>query len=109
MAESISIPPAALRDSNAINIASLWIAEQALHCNLKVGIYAGRQDVVETHAWGTILADFVRHLAGALEASGVTQEPRDIIVNRIWTAFHEELSKPDAPAPNVTLSDNARS
>lgn len=108
MPESISIPPAAQRDANAINIASLWIAEQGLHCNLKVGIYAGREDVEETQAWGTILADLVRHIAGALESSGLTQEPREIVVNRIWTAFHEELSKPDAPAPTTTLRDPAQ-
>ncbi len=39
--DALGIPPAALRDANALELARVWIAEQGLHCSLKVGLYAG--------------------------------------------------------------------
>jgi len=108
MAESLSIPVAAQRDPNAINMASIWIAEQGLHCNFKVGVYAGRPDVDEAQAWGAILADLVRHISSALITSEGVQETHEGMVHRIWTAFHEELSKPNAPAPGAQLGGGSQ-
>lgn len=75
-------------------MASIWIAEGGLHCSIRIGVYEGRPDVEETKAWGTILADLARNIADALMQDGTAQGPREDVVNRIWSAFHEELSKP---------------
>jgi hypothetical protein len=96
MADILPIPVAAQRDPNAVNMATLWIAEGALHCSLKIGVYEGRADVDEARAWGTIFADMVRHVADGLIADGTAEGPREHVINRVWTAFHEELSKPSA-------------
>lgn len=94
MANSLPIPDAATRDPKAANIASLWIAEGNLHCNINVGMFEGHPNVTETQAWGMILADFARTVAQALVADGSVQESREDTINRIWTAFHEDMSNP---------------
>lgn len=38
--DALGIPPAAVRDANALELARVWIAEQGLHCSLRVGLYA---------------------------------------------------------------------
>jgi hypothetical protein len=38
----------------------------------------------------------VRHVADALVADGTAEGPRENVINRVWNAFHEELSKPPA-------------
>lgn len=93
MAESLPIPDAAQRDPRAVNMASLWIAEGGLHCNLKIGVYEGHPNVDETKAWGIILANVAKLVADAMIADGATQAPRENVINLIWTAFHEEMSK----------------
>lgn len=98
MTEILPLPLAAQRDLKAINMASLWIAEGGLHCSIKIGVYEGRTDVDETQAWGTILADLARNVADALISDGSAQGPRQDVINRIWTAFHAELSKPGPAA-----------
>ena len=63
-----AIPEAALRDSNAVEMLRVWIAEQGLHCSLKVGMYRESTTVPEEKAWAKILADVARHVANALHA-----------------------------------------
>jgi Domain of unknown function (DUF5076) len=94
MADSLPIPDAALRDPRALHMASLWIAEGALHCNVKVGVYDGRADVTEAKAWGVILASMTRLIADAMIADGRHAGPRETAINEIWAAYHEELSTP---------------
>lgn len=93
MAEILPIPGAAQRDPKSVNMASVWIAEGRLHCSLRIGVYEGRPDVEETKAWGAILADLARNVADALISDGSAQGPRQDVINRIWGAFHEELSR----------------
>ena len=94
MADSLPIPEAALRDPKALHMASMWIAEGSLHCNVKIGVYEGRADVTEAKAWGIITASLVRLAADAMIRDGRTEESQEMLVNQIWTAFHEELSNP---------------
>ena len=94
MPDFLSPPAAALRDPKAINMASIWIAERGLHCSLKVGVYATHPTMAETRAWGTILADMARNVADSLIADAAVQGSRDDVINSIWNAFHDELSKP---------------
>jgi Domain of unknown function (DUF5076) len=96
MADSLPIPDAAQRDPKALHMASLWIAEGGLHCNVKIGVYEGRADVTEGKAWGVIMASMVRLVADAMITDGRAEGPPETVVNQIWTAFHEELSNPSA-------------
>lgn len=87
-----AIPEAALRDSNAVEMLRVWIAEQGLHCSLKVGMYRESTSVPEEKAWGTILADAARHIATALhEGYGADA---DESLRAIRESFARELEAP---------------
>jgi hypothetical protein len=60
------IPEAALRDSDAIEVLRVWIAEKELHCSLKIGMSRKGTHLSEVKLWGTILADAAQHIANAL-------------------------------------------
>lgn len=67
---ALVIPPAAQRDENAIQMLSAWVAERGLHCTMNVGMWSA-QGRDEPAAWGTLLADVIRHLSNAMaEESG---------------------------------------
>ena len=89
-----AIPPAALRDANAVELARVWIAEQGLHCSLKFGLYAHDGVDRETSAWGIILADLAGHIADALSAEGMGA--RAALFEAIVERFNEEVSAPSS-------------
>ena len=60
-------PDAVHEDADALEVASVWIAKQGLHCTLNVGIYADHDQVDEREAWGIIIADMIGHLSHALQ------------------------------------------
>jgi hypothetical protein len=88
-------PPAATRDENAIQMVNAWIAEEALHCTLNIGFFED-QGHSEPKAWGTVLADMVRHIANALHEEYQTSPARTI--SEVLDALHEELNAPTSPA-----------
>ena len=88
------VPPAALRDAKAVELARVWIAERGLHCSLKFGLYAKEVVVMETTAWGIILADMAGHVADALSAEGMG--PRAVLYDAIVGSFNVEATLPTA-------------
>lgn len=86
------IPEAALRDENSVEMLRVWIAEEKLHCSLKIGMYRDTMDIAEEKAWGTILADVARHVANALKA-GYSSDVRESI-EKLKETFIEELESP---------------
>ncbi|MBO9558089.1 MAG: DUF5076 domain-containing protein [Caulobacter sp.] len=92
--DALAPPPAAVRDANALELARVWIAEQGLHCALRVGLYAGDGVSRETNAWGIILADLAGHVADALSAEGMgaRTELLDAVVER----FNAEIADPSS-------------
>ena len=91
--EARVIPPAALRDEDAVELARVWIAECGLHCSLKVGMYAADGGMSqETRAWGMILADMAGHIADALSGQGMAD--RNELFQAIVDRFDEETSRP---------------
>ncbi|MBL8514867.1 MAG: DUF5076 domain-containing protein [Betaproteobacteria bacterium] len=64
--EEASIPPAALRDPESIEMLRAWIAERGLHCTVHVGMWESEGTHKEERAWGIHLADVTRHIANAL-------------------------------------------
>jgi len=89
------IPPAAQRDDGSIQMLSAWIAEKGVHCTLNVGMWHA-QGRPEASAWGILLADVVRHLAGAIrEDRGVDPEAT---AREVVRALIAELESPTSSA-----------
>ena len=89
--KTVALPPAALRDENSVEMLRVWIAEQSLHCSLRVGMYA-EQGLNEPHAWGVILADAIQHVSDALASEGIGT--REDILGAIIESFDTEIAKP---------------
>ena len=85
------IPPAALEDPDAVELARIWIAAKGLHSSLRIGIYE-KQGIAETKAWGVILADMIRHLSDALSEGD--SRKADIKAQEIMSHLVEELDWP---------------
>lgn len=86
------VPPAAVRDSDAVEMARIWIAECGLHCSLRIGMYVEDGADNEVPAWGMILADMTHHIASALEAEGLGDTAD--LKHRIAAAFNSEIGQP---------------
>jgi hypothetical protein len=92
---TLVIPPAAQRDDQAVQMLSAWVAERGLHCTLNIGHFHA-QGHNEASAWGTLLADVVRHIANAMQSEhGATAEQT---IQAVISALLTEL---DAPTSKV--------
>ncbi len=95
---TLVVPPAAQRDGEAVQMLSAWIAERGLHCTMNVGMW-NANGTDEAWAWGTLLADVVRHLGDALQKDqGISREEA---IRRITEALSAELEEPTS----ATLGD----
>ena len=92
--DALGIPPAALRDTDSLELARVWIAQQGLHCSLKVGLYAGDGVSREMTAWGIILADLAGHVADALSAEGMGS--RVTLLEALVESFNDEVAAPSS-------------
>jgi hypothetical protein len=88
---TLILPPAAQRDKNAIQMLSAWIAENSLHCTLNIGMWKA-QGHNEPEAWGILLADVVRHVAGAIQQDSGTSTVDTIEV--VLASLIKELNDP---------------
>jgi hypothetical protein len=85
------IPPAAQRDAQSLELMRAWVAEEELHCSLRIGVYED-QGISEEKAWGTILADAARHIANALGSSA--NKDSGAALREIRRNFEAELDGP---------------
>ena len=85
------IPPAADRDPNGFELIRAWVAEEGLHCSLRIGVY-DEQDIREEKAWGIVLADAARHIADALALSA--GRDREAALHEIMRSLEAELDWP---------------
>ncbi len=92
--KALTIPAAAVRDENAVEMMRAWIAEQGLHCSLNIGLYGDKGPGFETRAWGIMLADVAQHVADALAASGAGD--RDTLLDQIIDSFTDEIGDPSS-------------
>ena len=97
-----SIPEAALRDENSVEMLRVWIAEKKLHCSMKVGMYEETMNIPEEVAWGTILADVARHLANALHQR--YGHDTSTALRRVSDKFLDEVDKSTSPARGAFIS-----
>lgn len=90
------IPEAAVRDKESVEMLRVWIAEQKLHCSMKIGMYRETMNVPEETAWGVILADVTRHIAMAMEAKYSVNNSD--VINKIRDKYLTELGDPTSDA-----------
>ena len=89
--KELVIPPAALADAKAAEMVRAWVANDDLHCTLRIGAWE------DPAAWGVLLADLARHIAHAHhEQEGVDV---DACLEDIREAFDAEM---DSPTDAVT-------
>jgi hypothetical protein len=98
------IPEAALRDDGSVEILRVWIAEQGLHCSLKIGMYHESTQIPEPKAWGVILADVARHVSNALAAAYAIDATATLVA--IQDSMVEELSDPTSPVTGDFVRKN---
>jgi len=95
MPDSRPIPDAALKDPDAVEMLRVWIANQGLHCSMKVGMYV-EQGVDEERAWGIMLSDVIKHVSRAL--SREYSHPEDEAGRKILRYLIEEFGEPTSEA-----------
>lgn len=93
--KTLVIPPAAQRDEGSVQMLSAWIAERGIHCTMNVGMWdsIGHD---EPKAWGTMLADVVRHVSNAICES--TDRPSEQVLLEIFDSLRNELDDPTSLA-----------
>ena len=72
---------------------SAWIAEQGLHCVMKVGMWDAT-GADEPRAWGVLLADVVRHIADAHQKE--FGRDHEEVVAEIVASLERELDEPSS-------------
>lgn len=88
--DQLPIPEAARKDQQSLEVARVWVANNAQHVSLHVGAWE------DPFAWGILLADLARHVANAYQQSK-DLDP-DETVRRIRRGFDAELNSPtDTP------------
>lgn len=63
--KELTIPAAAKRDGDSVEVLRVWFAENGLWISLNPNVFRER-DFDEADAWGIMLADTIRHLSNAL-------------------------------------------
>ncbi|MGB8353202.1 MAG: DUF5076 domain-containing protein [Chthoniobacteraceae bacterium] len=85
-------------DENATEMIRMWLAHNALHVSLLVGMWNDAEDckIDERDAWGELLSDLTKHIANAMMQSNGWDY--DATRNRIKDAF---LANYDDKSKNI--------
>lgn len=92
--QALPIPRDVLADENAVHILGAWIAGEGLHCALNYGFFEGNGHD-EAQAWGSVLADMIRHIAMAHAHNGGPPEAETIA--SLMAALQAGLDDPQEP------------
>jgi hypothetical protein len=84
--KELQIPPAALSDSQAREIARIWVAGDQQHVSLDAQIWD------DPAAWGLMLVDLARHVAAAYQQTE-GHDPLQVL-GRIKEGFDAEWNAP---------------
>ena len=92
--DQLPIPDAARKDPRSLEVARVWVANEAQHASLNVGAWK------DPFAWGILLADLAGHVANAYaQADGLDKEET---LRRIRRGFDAELNSPtDTPKGSI--------
>jgi hypothetical protein len=95
----LTVPPAAVRDAESVEVIRAWVAEGGLHCSLKVGMW-GSGDREEA-GWGILIADVIRHVSNALreQRGGNAEYIQRVIVESLM----RELGHPTSGAEGAFI------
>src|SRR4051812_9056881 len=88
----LTIPPAADRGRESIELIRAWIVDDALYGPPGRGVWAGGENLPEPIGWGVLLADIARHVANALQKSD--GRDRAHFVRDLRQVFNNELDEP---------------
>ncbi|GAB3302854.1 DUF5076 domain-containing protein [Luteimonas notoginsengisoli] len=66
MERELPLPDDAADDSDAVEVARVWVTRQDLLVSLNMGLYPPGESAGEAAAWGEILADTAKHVAKAI-------------------------------------------
>lgn len=91
----LTIPPAAQRDPEAVEIIRGWVAEGAQWVSLNSDLFENRK-FKEEWAWGIFLADTIRHLGNSISLRSGKEQSE--IVEAIKIALLEEIQNPSSTA-----------
>jgi len=84
--KELSIPPAAMRDPEGVELVRIWAAEGKQHITLTTGVWE------DPAAWGLMLVDLARHIASAYAMSEGRSSPE--VLRRIRVGFDAEWDTP---------------
>ena len=85
--DALRIPAAAIKDPRSLEVLRVWIANGEQHVALQFGMWE------EPAAWGLLLADLARHIAGAhaQHDDGVDEEN---FLEEVRAGFEAEMDFP---------------
>ena len=86
MQNQLLIPELARRDTTAMEIIRVWIANKRQHFTMRVGLWD------DPAAWGLLLADLARNIAASYEQDAAREAEASL--DRIRDAFNAELANP---------------
>jgi hypothetical protein len=86
MPRELQIPPAAVADPHAFEIARIWASQGAQHVTLQTDVWE------DPAAWGIMLVDLARHIANAYEQT--QGRDKDISLRQIRAGFDAEWQSP---------------
>ncbi len=92
---ALPIPRDVLADDDAVHLLGAWIAGEGLHCALNYGFFEGNGHD-EAQAWGSVLADMIRHIAMA-HAQQSGQDPTEVLAS-LMAALKAGLDDPQEPS-----------
>lgn len=90
--DALRIPAAAMKDPRSLEVLRVWIAQGEQHVALSFGMWE------EPAAWGLLLADLARHIAGAHAQQDDAVDEEDFL-EEIRAGFEAEM---DAPTDEVS-------
>lgn len=100
----LPVPPAATRDLRSLEMIRAWVAENGLHCSVRVHANLGNGTVADETAWGIVLADVIRHVADAHhKADG---KDRGVMIAAIAGALQAELERPSSGTDGAFVRDD---
>ena len=83
---ALVIPEPAVKDAKSAEMIRAWVANKALHCSLRIGVWK------DPSAWGILLADVARHVANAHQE--MEGKDKASTLKSIRQLFNAELDKP---------------
>lgn len=99
-------PPEITGDDRATEMIRVWLAHNALHVSMLLGMWQDAKDcdIDERTAWGCLLADLTKHIANGLHQSHGW--PKDQTIAAIRQEYLEKLMDESAEVEGGYTGEN---